>query len=329
MISRVAYGTFPTMSTTVGMAGVGVSELAMAQGTARARQLAEAWEQRFSRFRPDSLLSRLNAAGGQPIPADDTFRSLLACASLAVQRTGGRFDPSILPALEALGYDCSIDQVRAGASRFRPVPVSDASSIAGTDGWAHVRIDHEAGVIALPAGMRIDLGGIAKGAFVDLLATEFAHWPGGSIDAGGDAVVWGEAPDGQAWHIGVEDPHAPDRDALILDVPAGAQGAIATSGTHRRRWHAGGHEVHHLIDPRTGNPASSGLLSVTALAETVTAAEVATKALLIAAVTPPIIELFGASAAVLIADDGHVRLLHETRGTDHDIDHLTAAGRAA
>jgi thiamine biosynthesis lipoprotein len=317
------------MSTTVELAGVGVSDLAIAQGTARARQLAEAWEQRFSRFRPDSMLSRLNAAGGRPVPADDTFRSLLACAALAVQRTGGHFDPSILPALEALGYDRTIDQVRAEASRTRPVPGSGSSSIVGADGWAQVRIDHEAGVVALPAGMRIDLGGIAKGAFVDTLAAEFAHWPGGSIDAGGDAVVWGEAPDGQAWHIGVEDPRAPARDVLILDIPAGARVGIATSGTHRRRWQASGQEVHHLIDPHTGHPASSGLLSVTALAGTVTAAEVATKAVLLAAAGPPISDLFGASAAVLIAEDGHVQLLHQTRGTDHGTEHLTSPSRAA
>ena len=329
MTSHVVRGDFRAMSTTVAMTGVGVPEKSMEQAVDNARRLAEEWEQRFSRFRPDSVLCRLNAAGGQAIPADDTFRSMLEGVVQAVGRTGGRFDPSILPVLEALGYDRSIDEVRAGPADMIPPPVATHGS--GLDRWASVRIDHEAGVAALPAGMRIDLGGIAKGAFVDLLAAEFAQWPGGSIDAGGDAMVWGEAPDGQAWHIGVEDPHAPDADAdaLMVEVPSGSRAGIATSGTHRRRWRSGGHEVHHLIDPRTGLPAKSELLSVTALAATVTAAEVAAKAILLAATTPPVTDLFGASAAVLIATDGHAELLHETQGTDHGIDRHTATGRAA
>ena len=327
MTGHVVETAFPAMSTSVALTGVGISEKTLAQATERARQLAEAWEQRFSRFRPGSLLCRLNAGDGQAIPVDETFRALLERAALAVRQTGGRFDPSILPVLEALGYDRSIDQVRAAPSDISPTPISQHTS--GLKAWARVRIDHDAGVVALPDGMRIDFGGIAKGAFVDLLAAEFAQWPGGSIDAGGDAMVWGEAPDGQAWHIGVENPHAPDEDVLMVDVPAGSRVGIATSGTHRRCWQAGGHEVHHLIDPRTGSPAASGLLSVTALAETVTVAEVSAKAVLLAAATPPIPELFGASAAVLIADGGRVELMHETRGTNHGIDHHTATGRAA
>lgn len=327
MSGGAVFGAFGAMSTSVALTGVGVPETAMAQATERARQLADAWEQRFSRFRPDSLLCRLNAADGQPIPADATFRAVLERAALAVRQTDGRFDPAMLPALEAAGYDRDIDQVRASPPDFAPAPISPLTS--GPEAWAMVRIDHEAGVVALPRGMRIDFGGIAKGAFVDLLAAEFAHWPGGSVDAGGDAVVWGEAPDGRAWHIGVEDPRVPEQDVLTLDVPSGSRAGIATSGTQRRRWHAGGHEVHHLIDPRTGKPAVSSLLSVTALAATVASAEVAAKAVLLGAASPPITELYGASVAVLIAENGHVEIVQQTRGSDHGIDEFTTDGRAA
>lgn len=327
MTAHVTHGSFPAMSTSVALIGVGVTASAMADATERARQLAEAWEQRFSRFRPESLLCRLNAAGGQALPVDVTFCALLARAAQAVRETGGRFDPSVLPVLEALGYDRSIDQVRAAPAELRHVPAAPESS--GAAAWARVRIDYGAGVVALPPGMRIDLGGIAKGAFVDLLAAEFSHWPGGSIDAGGDVVVWGNAPDGQAWRIGIEAPGAVAQDALVIDVPSGSRAGVATSGTHRRRWQAGGVEVHHLIDPHTRRPATSALHSVTALAESAMAAEVAAKAVLLAAATPPITDLFGASAAALIAADGHVELLQQPRGTDHGIDHLTAAGRAA
>lgn len=327
MTPHIAHAAFPAMSTSVALTGVGVSERALSQAVEEARQLAEVWEQRFSRFRPGSLLCRLNAADGQPVPADETFVSLLVAAADAVRRTAGRFDPSILLALEAMGYDRSIDQVRADPPILGAAP--GLSCISGVSGWAKVRIDHATGEVALPPGMRIDLGGIAKGAFVDLLADTFAHWPGGSIDAGGDVLVWGEAPDGRAWHIGIEDPHTPERDALVVDVPAGSRVGIATSGTHRRRWLAGGREAHHLIDPRTGQPASGAVQSVTALAASVTAAEIAAKGVLLAATEPHNSDLFGAAAAVLISANGHVELLQQTRGTDHGIDFFTAPGRAA
>lgn len=325
MTGRVTHGSFSAMSTSVAMMAVGVPAAAMAEATERARRLAEAWERRFSRFRPESLLCRLNAADGQALAVDVMFCALLARAAQAVRETGGRFDPSILPVLEALGYDRSIEQVQAAPAEMRHVPAAPDSAGA----WARVRIDYGAGVVALPPGMRIDLGGIAKGAFVDMLAAEFSHWPGGSIDAGGDIMVWGEAPDGRTWRIGVEDPGAPGQDALLIDFPSGFRAGVATSGTHRRRWRAGGHEAHHLIDPHTGLPATCGLRSVSAIAENVMTAEVAAKAMLLAAATPPVPELFGASAAVLLAPDGHIELLHQNRGTDHVIDHLIAVGRAA
>lgn len=327
MNDRVTHGSFPAMSTSVAMTAVGASASAMAEATERARQLAEAWEGRFSRFRPESLLCRLNASDGQALPVDVTFCALLARAAQAVRETGGRFDPSILPVLEALGYDRSIDQVQAVPAELRHVPA--APELSGAGAWTRVHIDHGAGTVALPPGMRIDLGGIAKGAFVDLLAAEFSHWPGGSIDAGGDVGVWGEAPDGQAWRIGLEAPRSPEQDSLSIDIPAGSRVGVATSGTHRRRWRAGGHEVHHLIDPHTGRPATSELHSVTAIAESAMAAEVAAKAVLLAAATPPVLDLFGASAAVLLAPSGHFELLHQNRGIDHVIDHIIAAGHAA
>ena len=327
MTGRVASASFPAMSTSVSMMGVGIAQSDIVQAANHARQLAAAWEDRFSRFRPESLLCRLNAAGGQPIRADDTFCSLLEQAALAVQQTGGRFDPAILPVLEALGYDRSIEELRTAQPDLNRAPVS--SHVSGPDTWAWVRIDQDAGRVSLPAGMRIDLGGIAKGAFVDLLAAEFAGWPGGSIDAGGDVVVWGDAPDGIAWHVGLEDPQDLTANALVVDVPAGTRVGLATSGIYRRRWQAHGHEVHHLIDPRTGTPASSTVVSVMALAETLAVAEVAAKAVLLAAANPPIPELFGASAAIVNSHDRHVELLRQNRGATYGIAQQVSADHAA
>ena len=112
---------------------------------------------------------------------------------------------------------------------------------------------------------------------------------------------------------------------LALDVPAGSRVGVATSGTHRRSWQFGGHAAHHLIDPRTGNPAQTGVRSVTALAATVTVAEVAAKAVLLAAAAPPVTDLFDASAVLLLAEDGRMELLHASRGIDDDIEYHPAA----
>jgi thiamine biosynthesis lipoprotein len=315
------------MSTTLTLTGVGTAERETARAADVVHRLVEEWQLRFSRFRPDSLLSRLNAASGHPFRADDTFLALLETAALAVRRTSGRFDPSVLPALETLGYDRDINQLTV----CPPSAIRDREPLpgAGVGGWELVRIDRVKGEATLPPGMRIDLGGIAKGAFADLLAEEFAGWPGGSIDIGGDLVVWGEAPSGRGWTIGIEDPSCPERDALVIQAPEASQVGIATSGTHRRRWRAGSREVHHLIDPRTGLPVPDGMRSVTALAPTATAAEISTKAVLIAAAEPPIVDLFGASAVALTTENSRVDLLTSTASDNYGIAPLTSIGRAS
>ncbi|MCD6033652.1 MAG: ApbE family lipoprotein, partial [Thermomicrobiales bacterium] len=142
-------------------------------------------------------------------------------------------------------------------------------------------------------------------------------------------VVLGQAPSGSCWTIGIENPSHPDRDSLIVQAPETFQVGIATSGTHRRRWRAGSREVHHLIDPRTGLPVPDGMRSVTALAPTATAAEISTKAVLIAAAEPPIVDLFGASAVALTTENSRVDLLTSTASDNYGIAPLTSIGRAS
>jgi thiamine biosynthesis lipoprotein len=313
------------MSTMIEITGIGIHERDLECGAGLGRRLAEDWERRFSRFRRDSVLSRLNASKGRAISVDDTLIDLLETATLAVRRTAGRFDPSVLPALEAIGYDRSIERLRGSpASAIR-----HSQPALGRAGWDRVRIDRNRGEASLPPGMRIDLGGIAKGAFVDRLAAELADWPGGSIDAGGDLWVWGEAPHGDAWAIGIEDPFQPERDLLVALLPAAVGIGIATSAAHRRCWSIGDCRLHHLIDPRTGLPVADGIRGATAFAPALTAAEIATKALMIAATEPPIVDLFGASAAVLAYLDGRVDILAERTRDGGAAPLLTSTYRAA
>ncbi|HEU5431302.1 MAG TPA: FAD:protein FMN transferase, partial [Thermomicrobiales bacterium] len=233
---------------------------------------------------------------------DRLFLDLVERAAAAVARTGGRFDPAILPALEAAGYDDTWPQIDRERDRRR----GSAVPTPGPAAWGAIRLDRRSGTLALPPGMRLDFGGIGKGMFVDLLARRLRQWPGGCIDAGGDLFVWGASPDGDGWAIGIEDPAAPDHDLLVARA-AGAPLGIATSGGYRRRWRAGGAAAHHLIDPATGQPLpASGPCAATAFAATVTDAEIATKALLVAAANGDPLDAIDAELGLLVDYNGAI-----------------------
>jgi thiamine biosynthesis lipoprotein len=132
-------------------------------------------------------------------------------------------------------------------------------------------------MVRLPAGARLDLGGIGKGWAADRAAGLLQPLGPGMVGAGGDIRAWGDQPGAQpglGWLVAVDAPRQPGHDLAWLRVRAGA---VATSTVLARRW-AGGH---HLMDPRTARPAATDLLSVTALAPTVVQAEVAAKVALI------------------------------------------------
>lgn len=295
--------SFPAMSTTVEIAGVGVSDKVIEAAVARGRRLAETWEATFSRFRPDSELSRLNAAGGSPVPVSARFLTVLRAAIEAAERTGRRFDPTIVGALEAAGYDRDLSAVRARTGEGR------ASPVASVPGPAGIEVDQGRGTVRLPPGVRIDLGGIAKGAFGDRLAEELSGWPGGAVDAGGDVRLWGRPPGGDCWIVGIEDPSRPDADRLVAAVRGPKAAGIATSGVHRRRWVDAGVSRHHLIDPATGCPLGGDVLAVTAFAPSAVAAEVAAKALIVAGARGEPPALHGATTAVMLLASGRAEII--------------------
>lgn len=221
-------------------------------------------ERRFSRFRPDSELSRLNAAE-QPFPVSAQLFDVLRRARRYFEHTGGLFDPTIGAALIALGYD----------RPFAPGALDRRTKLASVPrcSFADILLDESTRTVTKPPHVQLDLGGIVKGWTVDA-AAEILPCPA-AIDAGGDASLRGDGPDGTGWIVDIEDPQDPRRTLLNLVV---RDGAVATSGANRRRWAAGGEMVHHLIDPRTGRCAASDLAQVTVLAATAERAEVLAKA---------------------------------------------------
>ena len=161
------------------------------QALAAARREVAACEAALSRFDPASDLSRLNAAGGEWTAVDRRLVDALRLALRAREDTNGRFDPTVLPALVAAGYDRSFEQLEERpASRGRPAWRAGAA----------VELDDEAGLVRLEPGAAVDLGGIGKGyaasRALDAMHDAWPTLPGGLVDLGGDLALRGATPEG-------------------------------------------------------------------------------------------------------------------------------------
>jgi thiamine biosynthesis lipoprotein len=297
----VAPVRFRAMGTDVEVLAVGADDAAMETLGALAVDALEAREARWSRFRPTSELCRINDAAGAPVVVSpDTF-ALIELAVDAWRDTGGRYDPTVLAALEAAGYDRDFDAV----ARDGDDAVGERPAVPGCDG---VQLDRLVSAVRLPRGVALDLGGIGKGYAADGVSGELleARVPGVRgvlVNLGGDLRARGGAPEPHGWVVDVDDPLGTGRTGLL----AFAEGAIATSTRLRRAWTRGGQAQHHLIDPATGEPAASGLASVTVVAGEAWRAEVLAKAAFVAG-PEAAAELVAAAGAtgLLVTDDGDV-----------------------
>jgi len=256
---------------------------------ASVRILFEQQEARFSRFRPSSLLSSLNRGA---VVDDALFAEVCRLALEASALTGGLFNPMVLPALEAAGYDRTFRDVQGGEPSAQLVPRLDEC--------VHV----EGNTVQLLAG-KLDLGGIVKGWTVDKAAELLlAECDAVLINAGGDMRTTGHEPGVDGWHTGVAGPAGGLVWQGLLD------GALATSTVLRRRWATrSGAAAHHLIDPRTALPAQSSFVQVSAWATETWLAECWAKAVLI-----------GGPAAMDMASGNRVRVLAlDSEGGVHGI----------
>jgi FAD:protein FMN transferase len=212
-------------------------------------EVFRARDRTFSRFVADSELNRVNACAGRTVPVSSSFASMLSLALDVARDTLGLVDPTLSLALEAAGYD----------KDFRSLYDDGSKPTGGPKGsWESVQlVDRH---LCFPSSVRLDLNGIVKAKTIDdslaLLSAD------GFVCAGGDLAARGD---------------------IVVALPAGGtvqlvRGALATSGTDRRRWTRGGTTQHHLIDPRTGAPSRSRWRQVTACGATCLAADIAAKA---------------------------------------------------
>jgi len=218
---------------------------------ARARRTADAAiadvqriEARYSRYRDDSLTTRINrAAGGAPVAIDAETAALLAYADRCFVQSGGLFDIT------------SGVLRRAWDFRRQPPVLPDAAALAAARemiGWA--KVEWSARAIRLPrAGMEIDFGGIGKEYAADRMATiciehGVAH---GLVNLGGDVRAIGTQRHGAPWRVGIRHPREEGKTIASVEL---VDGAVATSGDYERFFEIGGRRYCHILDPRTGMP---------------------------------------------------------------------------
>jgi thiamine biosynthesis lipoprotein len=265
-VAPTADETFRALGTDV---RVIVSGTRARAAVAAARKLILGYHARLSRFLPTSELYALNADPRPVVPASPLLRSAVRAGLWAAQRSDGLVDPCLLDALEAAGYVRSYEP--GGATPLPSGPPQPARP--HPDGrWRAVRVDDAAGTIARPPGLRLDLGGSGKGHVADLVAARLAPFAQWVVDCGGDIRVGGSREVEIAHPLRAE----PAARVLVRD------GAVATSSVVARAWTtAGGRPAHHLLDPRTGQPAWTGLLTATAFAPTTLEAETLAKVALL------------------------------------------------
>jgi thiamine biosynthesis lipoprotein len=259
----------------------------------------EALDQACSRFRPDSELQKVHAHAGTPVEVGELLFEALLVSVDAAERTGGAVDPTIGNAIAALGYDVDIDDVLAR-------PPAPAPALGRVAGYAHVQLNTAKRTVRIPRGVRLDLGSTAKALAADRAAARIAQTLGGGVlvSLGGDVAVSGAPPPG-GWSIGIARESAAPSDE-VEQVVAITSGGLASSATSVRTWKAGDRDVHHILDPRTGDAASPYWVLVSATGASCVDANMVTTAAIVWG-REALAQLAGFAQSVrLVRDDGEV-----------------------
>jgi len=245
---------FESLGSACHVLGVGLERGRLAWATAWVAQR----HGRFSRFEPDSELSRFNAAGGRWVDVSPELDGLPRAALEAYRLSGGLVHAGVLGSMLAIGYTRPLRLGPTAATLAGAAPPPALPDM----------LEVASGRARLRPGTGIDLGGIAKGWLADRLAGELGE--NCLVNLGGDLFARGRGPEGEGWPVGLGSATVQLRD----------QGA-ATSGTRRRAWRDGDEVLHHLIDPRTGRPAATDLVEASVISATAAEAEVHAKTALL------------------------------------------------
>lgn len=298
--------TRPVMGTLCSVTLAGVEPDRAAPGVEAAFAFFDRVDEVMNEWRPDSPLSALNDAAGRgwvELPGD--LCQVLAYAKAGAERTGGRFDPTWAALSDLWRFDGTQSEPPSDAALAARCPLVGHRGLElapRPGGGCRARL--------LRPGMRVGLGGIAKGWAVDQAARALRAlgYRDFLLQAGGDLYAAGRRGDAP-WLVEVRSPHAGPLDALAaLEL---ADQAFSTSGDSERFFERAGRRYHHVIDPRTCRPAEGGR-SVTILAPSALEAEVLSKAVLVEGGAAGLaIATRGGAEALLVDGEGK---LHATPG---------------
>lgn len=212
----------------------------------------ERYERLLSKTIPGSDVDRINKAGGQAVTVDPETWEILRRAREISSLTNGAFAVTIAPLTAMWDFTDGTQRMPTDEERLAALPLVDDSAI----------ILGENNTVTLPAGMEIDLGGIAKGYIADRMAEMLRGKASGVIlSLGGNVYVLGQKPDGTTYNVGIQDPDG--KNGEVLAVVNTTDRSVVTSGIYERQFVKDGISYHHILDPVDGLPSRSDLASAT------------------------------------------------------------------
>lgn len=230
-----------------------------------------------SRFRTDSEVAALHAAGGRRMPISPVLADCIAAALMAAELSGGDLDPTMGSELVELGYDRTFAELPASHEPASATSHRPALSVRQGPKWSDVELDMDNLTVRVPAGVLLDLGATAKARCADIAAARIAAACGCGVlvSLGGDIAMAGQAPVG-GWVVQVQDATGDPAQSVPGSCRVALEsGGLATSSTTARRWRRGGSVLHHILDPRTGQPAGGPWRTVTVAAPSALLANIA------------------------------------------------------
>lgn len=214
------------------------------------------YENLLSKTIAGSDVDRINKAGGEPVQVDPETWAILQRAREISRTTGGAFAVTIAPMTAMWDFTGGTNRMPTEEQRLAALPlVNDEAIILG-----------ENNTVTLPAGMEIDLGGIAKGYIADQVAKMVQGRVSGAVlSLGGNVYVLGAKPDGGTYNVGIQDPDGGS--GAVLAVVNTTDRSVVTSGIYERQFTLDGVTYHHILDPVDGLPSRSDLSSATIVSQ--------------------------------------------------------------
>ena len=245
----VSHGTFFAMDTVMDFQIYGDTKLLR-----NAEEIVTDLEKKVSVTDPDSEIYAINLQGAGTLTGE--AEELMKLALSMCSRTEGMLDISVYPVVRAWGFTTGAYQVPEEETLQKLLPLVD---------YTKIQYDSATGQVTIPEGMTIDLGSIAKG-YAGQLAAQYLRDQGVTsalLNLGGNVQTIGSKPDGTPWSIGIQDPMG-SSPMMALSV---SDQAVITSGGYERYFEQDGQTYWHIMNPATGRPARSGLLSVSVIGE--------------------------------------------------------------